>query len=316
VSDPPIWARPAGPHEPAKKPKPAPKATSRAAVRPAETPRRVRQLITPEGVDLRLELADASERAGAFLIDVAVMVGSLIVFTFLAAYAWSAAGFKSGEPIMVIWVLVYFLLRNAYFIGFELHTGAATIGKQALGLRVATRSGGRLTADAVIARNAMREIEIYLPLTFIFASPREQVDAWMTLAGIVWSGIFLLFPLFNKDRLRVGDFVAGTWVVRAPRRRLAADLAQDNLEARGFIFTSEQVDAYGVMELQVLEDVLRKADRPTMAAVAKRIRAKIGWTEGRDETDRAFLDAYYTALRRKLEAGLLFGRRRKDKFDR
>jgi hypothetical protein len=50
--------------------------------------------------------------------------------------------------------------------------------------------------------------------------------------------------------------------------------------------------------------------------VAKRIRAKIGWTEGRDETDRAFLDAYYTALRRKLEAGLLFGRRRKDKFDR
>jgi len=283
---------------------------------PVETPRRVRQLITPEGVDLRLELADASERAGAFLIDVAVMAASLLLFTFLAGYAFGAAGFKSGEPILVIWVLFYFLLRNAYFIGFELHTGAATPGKQALGLRVATRSGGRLTADAVIARNAMREIEIYLPLTFLLASPREQVDAWMTLAGIVWSGIFLLFPLFNKDRLRVGDFVAGTWVVRAPRRRLAADLAQDNLEARGFIFTTEQVDAYGVMELQVLEDVLRKADRPTMAAVAKRIRAKIGWTEGRDETDRAFLDAYYTALRRKLEAGLLFGRRRKDKFDR
>jgi uncharacterized RDD family membrane protein YckC len=282
----------------------------------AETSRRVRQLITPEGVDLRLELADASERAGAFLIDVAVMVGSLIVFTMLAAYAFGAAGFKSGEPVMVIWVLVYFLVRNAYFIGFELHPGAATIGKRALGLRVATRSGGRLTADAVIARNAMREIEIYLPMTFIFAAPREQVDAWMTLAGVVWSGIFLLFPLFNKDRLRVGDFVAGTWVVRAPRRRLAADLAQDNLEAQGFIFTAEQVDAYGVMELQVLEDVLRKADRLTMSAVAKRIRAKIGWTEGRDETDRAFLDAYYTALRRKLEAGLLFGRRRKDKFDR
>jgi uncharacterized RDD family membrane protein YckC len=281
-----------------------------------ETPRRVRQLITPEGVDLRLELADASERAGAFLIDVAVMVGSLILFSVLAIYAFGAAGFKSGEPILVIWVLVYFLVRNAYFIGFELHRGAATIGKRALGLRVATRNGGRLTADAVIARNAMREIEIYLPLTFLFASPREQVDAWMTLAGIVWSGVFLLFPLFNKDRLRVGDFVAGTWVVRAPKRRLAADLAQDNIEARGFVFTTEQVDAYGVMELQVLEDVLRRADRPTMAAVAKRIRAKIGWIEGRDETDRAFLDAYYTALRRKLEAGLLFGRRRKDKFDR
>jgi uncharacterized RDD family membrane protein YckC len=276
----------------------------------------VRQLITPEGVDLRLELADASERAGAFLLDAAVIVATLILFTILAGFAWSAAGFKAGEPIMVIWVLVYFLLRNAYFIGFELHTGAATIGKRVLGLRVATRNGGRLTADAVIARNAMREIEVFLPLTFLFAAPREQVDAWITLAGIVWSGIFLLFPLFNKDRLRVGDLVAGTWVVRAPRRRLAADMAQDNVEALGFVFTPEQLDAYGVMELQVLEDVLRRADRPTMAAVAKRIRAKIGWTEGRDETDRTFLDAYYTALRRKLEAGLLFGRRRKDKFDR
>ncbi|HET9160252.1 MAG TPA: RDD family protein [Caulobacteraceae bacterium] len=305
------WSRPAEPPPP---PKPA--TSKRTVARRPDEPRRVRQLITPEGVDLKLELADASERAGAFLIDVAVIVTTLILVTILAGYAAQAAGRKSGESVVVIWVLVYFLLRNAYFIGFELHTGAATIGKRVLGLRVATRNGGRLTADAVIARNAMREIEIFLPLTFLFSAPREQVDAWITLAGIVWSGIFLLFPLFNKDRLRVGDFVAGTWVVRAPRRRLSADLAQENTEAMGFIFTAEQVDAYGVMELQVLEDVIRRGDRPTMSAVAKRIRAKIGWTEGRDETDRAFLDAYYTALRRKLEAGLLFGRRRKDKFDR
>ena len=70
------------------------------------------------------------------------------------------------------------------------------------------------------------------------------------------------------------------------------------------------------MELQVLEDVLRRMDKPTLRAVAARIRSKIGWTIGPYETDRAFLDAYYTALRRKLEAGLLFGKRRKDKFDR
>ncbi|MDB5452461.1 MAG: hypothetical protein JWO33_1039 [Caulobacteraceae bacterium] len=309
------WRRPAGPGEPPPA-KPARAPAARSSARPVETPKRIRQLITPEGVDLKLELADAGERAGAFLLDVAVIVGTLILVSILTGFATAATRFKTVEPMLVIWVLIYFLLRNAYFIGFELHTGAATIGKRALGLRVATRNGGRLTADAVIARNAMRELEIYLPLSFIFAAPREQVDAWMTLAGVVWSGIFLLFPLFNKDRLRVGDLVAGTWVVRAPRRRLAADLAQDNVEARGFSFTPEQVDAYGVMELQVLEDVLRRGDRATLQAVARRIRGKIGWTAGANETDRAFLDAYYTALRRKLEAGLLFGRRRKDKFDR
>jgi len=293
----------------------APPAISRRAA-VVETPKRVRELVTPEGVDLKLELAEASERAGAFLIDAAVIVGTLILITILTGFAAAGTKFKTVEPLLVIWVLIYFLLRNAYFIGFELHTGAATIGKRVLGLRVATRNGGRLTADAVIARNAMREIEIYLPLSFIFAAPREQVDAWMTLAGLAWSGLFLFFPLFNKDRLRVGDFVAGTWVVRAPRRRLSADLAREDVEALGFTFTPEQVDAYGVMELQVLEDVLRRGDRATLNAVTRRIQQKIAWTSGPEETDRTFLDAYYTALRRKLEAGLLFGRRRRDKFDR
>ena len=233
------WRRPPGPGETAA---PAPKPAVNSGRR-VEVAKRVRQLITPEGVDLKLELADASERAGAFLLDLAVIVGTLILVTILTSFAVAATKMKSAEPMLVIWVLVYFLLRNTYFIGFELHTGAATIGKRVLGLRVATRSGGRLTADSVIARNAMRELEFYLPLSFIFAAPREQVDAWMTLAGIVWSGVFLLFPLFNKDRLRVGDLVAGTWVVRAPRRRLAADLARDGVEVQGFEFTPQQVDA-------------------------------------------------------------------------
>ena len=32
------------------------------------------------------------------------------------------------------------------------------------------------------------------------------------LLGIIWTGAFVLFPLFNRDRLRVGDLVAGTMV--------------------------------------------------------------------------------------------------------
>jgi hypothetical protein len=51
-----------------------------------------------------------------------------------------------------------------------------------------------------------------------------------------------------------------------------------------------------------------------MAAVAARIRAKIGWS-GTDTSDLEFLSAYYTALRRHLEQRMLFGRRKRDKFD-
>ena len=274
-----------------------------------------REMVTPEGVDLRLHLGQASERAAAFLLDLAIMVGSLIVLTIVLALALAGAGIKSGEPIIVVWLLGGFLLRNLYFVLFELSPRAATPGKRVMGLRVAARNGGRLTADAIFARNAMRELEVYLPLSFLLAHGQE-VDAILTLLGIAWSAIFVLFPLFNRDRLRVGDLVAGTWVVKTPTRRLLRDLATA-AEADGgrFAFTTAQLDAYGVKELHVLEDVLRRYNPKIVAAVAERIRAKIGWTRGPNEGDGEFLDAYYRALRGRLESRLLLGRRRKDKHD-
>jgi len=115
----------------------------------------------------------------------------------------------------------------------------------------------------------------------------------------------------------VGDLLAGTWVVKAPRRALAVDLAGDAPERLArFAFTPEQATAYGVKELQVLEDVLRRRDPRTLAAVAQRIRRKIDWAAGPGEHDADFLAAYYAALRGRLENRLLFGHRRKDKFDK
>jgi len=180
-----------------------------------------------------------------------------------------------------------------------------------LGLRVAMRNGGPMTAAAVFARNAMREIELFLPLSFMMAT-HSGVDAWITLMGTIWCGVFVLFPLFNRDRLRVGDLVGGTWVVRAPKRILDVDLADDAVSA--ITFTAAALDAYGIKELGVLEDVLRKKDPAVVKAVAERIRAKIGVIA--NEPDLEFLQAYYKALRAHLESRLLFGRRRRDKFDR
>ena len=83
--------------------------------------------------------------------------------------------------------------------------------------------------------------------------------------------MFALFPLFNRDRLRVGDFVAGTWVVRAPRVALDIDLAARGAEQSArFQFSDTEVSAYGIKELAVLEQVLRRKDEDTMMAVAAR----------------------------------------------
>lgn len=277
-----------------------------------------RTLITPEGIDLRLTLANAGDRFGALLIDGLIIVTALIALTIAVAVGFGALHKDSGEVLTMIWLVGAFVLRNGYFILFELTPRAATPGKRMLGLRVVARDGGRLTVEAIITRNAMREIEIFLPLLIlaVSAAAGEPVDAAVSLLALTWSGIFLLFPLFNRDRLRVGDFVAGTWVVKAPRRHLAVDLAQDApTRLQRFGFSPEQVGAYGVKELQVLEEVLRRRDRRTMKDVAARIRRKIEWRPEPYENDADFLAAYYAALRGRLEHRLLFGHRRKDKFD-
>src|SRR5881394_1158757 len=116
-----------------------------AALRNIEAAKR-RSLVTPEGVDLSLKLADIGQRIAAFLVDGLIMIGILVVLSLLALGAFAAIGFERGEIVLVIWVLGYFILRNGYFILMEMGPRAATIGKRASGLRVVARSGERLTA--------------------------------------------------------------------------------------------------------------------------------------------------------------------------
>ena len=280
---------------------------------------RVRSFITPEGVDLRLVLASAGQRVSAFLIDLAILLGVMIVLTIVclvaAGVAGRAAGGVAGEVVIALWLLGFFALRNGYFLAFELSGRAATPGKRAIGLRVASRDGGRLTADAVFARNAMREVELFLPVAFMVGASVQQ-EPLMALSGLGWTMGVLLVPLFNRDRLRAGDLIAGTWVVNQPRRALRRDMAEEHTLAPRFAFSTEQLDAYGERELQVLEEILRRNHGTTVAEVAGRIRKKIGWTAAPDERDLDFLDAFYTAERRKLESDMLFGKRRLDKNDR
>jgi uncharacterized RDD family membrane protein YckC len=281
--------------------------------------RRVRRrFVTPEGVDLSLRLADPGQRFSAFLLDALIMLGVLVTATILLlAGTWGVGTEAAAQLSLTIWLLGFFLLRGCYFIIMEMGPRGATFGKRATGIRVVSRSGGRLTADAVIARNLMREIELYLPLSFMAAGMADgSIDGTIALLGFGWSGIFLFFPFFNKDRLRVGDLLAGTWVIVTPRRKLTGDLLGDPEAGapQAGRFTEEQLSVYGAFELQTLERVLRTGNMESLSTVAYTIREKIGYVQ--DESDREFLTAYYEAVRARLERGMLFGRRRRDKHDR
>lgn len=277
---------------------------------------KVRPLTTPEGVTIRLALASGGERVGALAIDLLIMLAALGALTLIAfTTLFSIEGGQAWEVAAVIWLLGFFLLRNFYFVLFEAGGRAATPGKRAMKLRVAARDGGRLPFESVLARNLMRELELFLPLSFVFAQGGDEaVDNGMVFAGLLWTVACAAIPWLNRDRLRAGDFVGGSWVVRAPRPALLPDMADAGAaRAQRYVFTEAQLGAYGEFELQTLEEVLRREDEEALVTVSRAVRARIGWPAGSDHAP--FLSAYYAALRARLERGMLFGRRRRDKLD-
>jgi uncharacterized RDD family membrane protein YckC len=298
--------------------------------------RRAREILTAEGLRLPLTIATRGSRAAAVLIDLFILYFSLLIITLIFAWIANGIGVERLDPknparvlfqaLVVIWIIFVFLARNIWFLWFELGPRGATPGKRMTGIRVAARPGGdgaatRLSAEAVIARNLLRDVELFMPVIFIGSAIRASGDT--TLAGwasLVWFAIFALFPFFNRDALRCGDIIAGTWVVEAPRSQL--DVALSMGEAgRGvsavtgarYRFGDADLAIYGEYELQVLERVLRDNRPKVLAEVAETICGKIGWTAGAGD-ERAFLEAYYTQLRARLETGMRFGNRKADKF--
>lgn len=293
---------------------------------------RIHKVLTPEGVSLPFVVAPAGDRASAFLIDLLVIVGGTLLAWLVAAGAALIGLAGVGVSFAIV---VGFLLWNFYFIYLEVHRGGTTWGKRRAGLRVISRDGGPLTAEAVISRNLMRNLEFNLPALALLAPEAmfPEIPGWGRLLAVVWLLVFALMPLFNQDHLRCGDMVAGTLVVKAPAVVLLSDLADrpaPRPPARAdrpapprpeeeFPFTREQLDIYGVHELQVLEDLLRRDDQGSLDGrileeVCDKIKIKIGWPRERWEVPpRRFLDAFYRAQRALLEQKMLFGQRRERK---
>ena len=298
--------------------------------------RRKRRLITPEGVPIDLVLASRGARVGALMLDgVFVSVGLIVVAIVLGFTAAGLAKLFPGQhgmalnppmqALFILWTAVSFLARNGWFLFFELGPRGATPGKRLLGIRIAARDGGQLSADRVIARNLLRDVEMLLPIilagAFTSAEGGGGSEAGWIAAG-AWFVVLTCLPFWNRDRLRAGDIIGGTWVVEAPRHRLAPMLAvpepTSTLAVAGidnaYRFSDAELGVYGAYELQMLERVLRDDSAPAMTAVAEAICAKIGWTAPVGSEVRRFLAAYYAQLRARLEAGMLMGQRKADKF--
>jgi uncharacterized RDD family membrane protein YckC len=152
---------------------------------------------TGEAVAIRYELAGLGSRFLALVVDMlaqfAIAAALFIGFAFAAP---TIARFTFGKNLsgwlIAFGILLLFLIFFGWFIIFEAWWSGRTPGKRALGLRVVRDGGFPLDAGAAVIRNLVRIAEALLG--FYAASA--------------------VSTLVSKENKRLGDFAAGTLVVR------------------------------------------------------------------------------------------------------
>jgi uncharacterized RDD family membrane protein YckC len=275
----------------------------------------VRSIATPEGVEIRFVLASHLRRVMAFALDQFLVFASAVALLIATLMATVVSG---TSWYMAIFFVLLFVVRNLYFVLFEIRWRGRTPGKKVFGLRVVDRRGGALGASSLFVRNITRDLEIFIPLAAIFAPDSFWPGAPWTLQLFcaVWLLIVACLPLLNRDRLRAGDLLAGTAVVEEPRVHLLTEIHAVRTERPiRFRFRDEQLDMYGIYELQKLEEFLRQLpDRVEMVDVAATIARKLDW-RGEDwrADPRVFLEDLYRQLRARREQRMLFGDRQERK---
>lgn len=146
-------------------------------------------LVTGEAVVLELRLAKLASRALALGIDLAVQFGLLFVGTIVVAGVADSADEALSAAIGLVFVLSVIL---GYPIAFETLSRGRTLGKLAFGLRVVREDGGPIRFRHALVRGLLGVVEF-----------------WMTFGSLA-----LITSLASAKGKRVGDFLAGTVVVR------------------------------------------------------------------------------------------------------
>ena len=154
---------------------------------------------TGEAVAIRYELAGLGSRFLAVTVDLIAQVTIILALAIgvgLAAPALGKAVPVAGKNVsawgIALLVAVLFSVFFGWFIVFETWWSGRTPGKRALGLRVLRDGGFPIDAGAAVIRNLVRIVEVAL--------------GFYTLSAIS--------ALVSKENKRLGDFAAGTIVVR------------------------------------------------------------------------------------------------------
>ena len=146
-------------------------------------------LVTGEAVALDLPPATVLSRSLSGLVDVTVTLVLFVLMVFLAAVTSSHADAALQHVAFVSTLVVAFLV---YPTVVETLTRGRSIGKLTFGLRVVRDDGGTVTGQQSFVRALIGIVEIY----------------------VFFGGPAFFCSLVSKRGKRIGDYAAGTYVVR------------------------------------------------------------------------------------------------------
>lgn len=150
------------------------------------------ELVTGEAVVLDLRVAKLASRALAMALDVLVQFAMLLVSIIVLSFALPDA----DEALALTLTLVFLvLIMVGYPVVFETLSRGRSLGKLAVGLRVVRVDGGPIRFRHALVRGLAGFV----------------VDFW-TLG--LFGAVAVIVSLCSSDGRRVGDFLAGTLVIR------------------------------------------------------------------------------------------------------
>lgn len=159
---------------------------------------------TPEQVVLSYTLAGVGARAAAAIIDFLVITVIIVAFA-VSMSLLAKLGHTGPRPspeqsstwAVAIFVLVIFALEWGYYVLFEALWDGQTPGKRLLHIRVVQDGGYSVSFGASAVRNIARII-----------------DGQPGVAPVFAYGVGVVVAALNKSGKRLGDMMAGTFVVQ------------------------------------------------------------------------------------------------------
>lgn len=175
------------------------------------------RVLTPESVEFVYELAGIGSRMLAAVIDHVMVLGlllgvwaALLLISLVGCFATGGILLMlAGGPMLAVALLGSFAVYFGYFTYHEVRSNGQTPGKRIMDIRVIDDRGMNLDLFQALLRNLFRLVDM-MPFLVVVPGVSFMAVGLYAVGGLA--------ALFNPRHKRLGDWAAGTLVVRTRKR--------------------------------------------------------------------------------------------------